>query len=127
LSPRIQPYDLTCTATLLSSPRTFDSIPSKLTYLPFPDASIGSYTKLDMRTGGLLAKRANDSKPYEPVFPMGFFTNIDGYLGGNRSALENLKYQGYDPRDVSYWLVDDHAFDSDSTLSVRSSYCSRHK
>ena len=102
LSPRIQPYDLTCTATLSSSQRIFDSVPSKLTYLPFLDASIGSYTKLDLRTGGLLAKRANDSRPYEPIFPMGFFTNIDGYLDGNRSALEDLKNQGYDPKDVSY-------------------------
>ena len=128
LSPRIQPYDLTCTATLSSSQRIFDSIPSKLTYLPFPDASIGSYTKLDLRTGGLLAKRANDSRLYEPIFPMGFFTNIDGYLDGNRSALEDLKDQGYDSKDVSYWLVDDHIINSDLILSVRSSYyCSRHK
>ena len=96
LSPRIQPYDLSCNATLSSSPRTFDSVSSKLSYLPFPDASIGSFTKLDLRTGGLLAKRANDSRPYEPIFPMGFFTNIDGYLGGNRSALEELKSQGCD-------------------------------
>jgi len=96
LSPRIQPYDLACNATLSSSPRTFDSIPSKLSYLPFPDGSIGSFTKMDLRTGGLLAKRANDSRPYEPIFPMGFFTNIDGYLGGNHSALEELKFQGCD-------------------------------
>ena len=129
LSPRIEPYDLACTATLSSSPRTFDSIPSKLGYLPFPDAPIGSFTKLDLRTGGLLAKRGNDPRPYEPIFPLGFFTNIDGYLGGNRSALEELKYQGCDSMDISYWLVDDHIFDSDSMLSVRSleRYCSRHK
>ena len=103
LSPRIQPYDLTCNATLLSSSRTFDSIPTKLTYLPFPDTSIGSFTKLDLRTGGLLAKRANDSKPYEPIFPMGFFTNVDGYLGGNFSALKDLKYQGCDSTDALYF------------------------
>lgn len=127
LSPRIKPYDLTCTATLSSSPRTFHSIPTKLTYLPFPDASIGSFTKMDLRTGGLRAKRANDFKPYEAIFPMGFFTNVDGYLAGNISALKDLKSQGCDSTDVLYWLVDDHVFNSDSMWSVRSSYCLRYK
>jgi len=94
LSPRIQPYDLTCTATLSASSRTFDSIPAKLSYLQFPDASIGSFTKLDLRTGGLLAKRANHSGPYEPIFPMGFYTAFGGYLDRNLSALEDLKDEG---------------------------------
>jgi hypothetical protein len=94
LSPRIQPHDLACTAILASSQRTFYSIPAKLAYLPSPDASIGSFTKLDLRTGGLLAKRANDSKPYEPIFPMGFYTAFGGYLESKLSALEDLKDEG---------------------------------
>jgi hypothetical protein len=102
ISPRTNPYDLTCTATLSSSSRTFKSIPAQLTYLPFPDASIGSFTKLDLRTGGLLAKRANDSKPYLPIFPVGFYTAFGGYLDSNRSVLEDLKDEGCVPPDVPY-------------------------
>jgi hypothetical protein len=100
LSPRENPYNLTCTATLSSSSRSFKSIPAELTYLPFPDASIGSFTKLDLRTGGLLAKRAKDSKPYMPIFPMGFYTAFGGYLEGNLSVLEDLKDEGCDSPDV---------------------------
>jgi hypothetical protein len=102
ISTRTEPYDLTCTATLsqMSSPQTFESIPAHLSYLPFPDASIGSITKLDLRTGGLLAKRANDTMPYEPIFPMGFYTSFGGYLDGNFSILEDIKHQGCDSPDV---------------------------
>jgi hypothetical protein len=124
ISTRTEPYELTCTATLLSSPQTFTSIPAHLSYLPFPDASIGSFTKLDLRTGGLLARRTNDPMPYEPIFPVGFYTNFGGYLDGNasESILKELKLQGYDLPDVSHWLIDDH-IDSDSTLSVLFLYC----
>lgn len=119
ISTRIEPYDLTCTATLSSSSRTFKSVPTHLTYLPFPDASIGSFTKLDLRTGGLLAKRVNDSKPYEPIFPMGFYTSFGGYLDGNFSVLEDLKHDGCDSPVVAVQLADDH-IDSDLTSSVLS-------
>lgn len=118
LSPRENPYDLTCTATLSSSSRSFKSIPAELTYLPFPDASIGSFTKLDLRTGGLLAKRANDSKPYKPIFPMGFYIAFGGYLEGNLSVLEDLKDEGCDSPDVSGRLFFDIYIDSGSTSSV---------
>ena len=117
LSPRTNSYDLTCTATLSSSSWTFKSIPAQLTYLPFPDASIGSFTKLDLRTGGLLAKRANDPKPYLPIFPMGFYTAFGGYLDSNLSVLEDLKDEGCVSPDVPYRLFDIH-IDSGSTSSV---------
>ena len=103
ISPRTEPYDLTCTATLMSLPQTFESIPTHLSYLPFPNVSIGSITKLDLRTGGLLAKRVNHSMPYEPIFPMGFYTNIDGYLNGSVSVLKllkDIKHQGCGSSDV---------------------------
>jgi hypothetical protein len=114
---RIRPYELTCTATLSSSPWTFKSIPAHLTYLPFPDTSIGSFTKLDLRTGGLLAKRANDSAPYMSIFPMGFYIAFDGYLDSNLSVLEDLKHQGCDSPVVVIRLTDYH-INSDSTSSV---------
>lgn len=96
MSPRMTPYSLTCTAVTVSSPKqTFTSIPTNLTYLPSPPDHIGSVTKLDLRTGGLLAKRAVIQEPYQPIFPVGFFTSFDGYLNDNDTALEVLKSQGY--------------------------------
>ncbi len=95
ISPRLEPYSLTCTATLSSPEQNFASTPTNLTYLPSPPAFIGSVTKLDLRTGGLLAKRVGTQDPYEPVFPVGFYTQFGGYLEGNDTALEVLKGQGY--------------------------------
>ncbi|KAH9020755.1 hypothetical protein EDB84DRAFT_555092, partial [Lactarius hengduanensis] len=94
ISPRSKPYSLTCTATLSSPKQSFTSAPTNLTYLPSPPAYIGSITKFDLRTGGLLAKRANTQEPYEPVFPVGFYTQFGGYLEGNDTVLEVLKSQG---------------------------------
>ncbi|KAH9060639.1 hypothetical protein EDB87DRAFT_1576780 [Lactarius vividus] len=94
ISPRSKPYSLTCTATLSSPEQSFKSIATNLAYLPSPPDSIGSITKLDQRTGGLLAKRARTQDPYEPIFPVGFFTTFGGYLEGNDGVLETLKGQG---------------------------------
>jgi hypothetical protein len=103
ISPRMRPYTLTCTAVILSSPKqTFASIPTNLTYLPLPPNHIGSVTKLDLKTGGLLAKRAHIQEPYQPIFPVGFFTDFEGYLEDNDTSLEVLKSQGYDPSNVSH-------------------------
>ncbi|KAH9956094.1 hypothetical protein BC827DRAFT_1386157 [Russula dissimulans] len=95
LSPRLAPYTLTCDAILSSPYQTFTSIPTNLTYLPSPPASIGSVTKLDLRTGSLLAKRAHSQEPYTPIFPVGFYTNFGGYLKDNDTILEGLKGQGF--------------------------------
>ncbi|KAI0263205.1 hypothetical protein BC834DRAFT_971486 [Gloeopeniophorella convolvens] len=94
ITPGLEPHTLTCTATLASPKQTFTSIPTNLTYLPSPPDYIGSITKLDLRTGGLLAKRAHTQEPYQAVFPVGFYTNFGGYLEGNDTVLEELKSQG---------------------------------
>jgi hypothetical protein len=96
LSPRIEPYSLTCTATLSSPEQNFTSIPTSLTYLPSPPDYIGSITKLDLRTGGLLAKRVGTQDPYESVFPVGFYTQFGGHLERDDAAtvLEELRSQG---------------------------------
>ncbi|KAH8988392.1 hypothetical protein EDB92DRAFT_2011744 [Lactarius akahatsu] len=94
ISPRSKPYSLTCIATLSSPEQSFTSAPTNLTYLPSPPAFIGSITKFDLRTGGLLAKRADSQESYEPVFPVGFYTQFGGYLEGNDTVLEVLKSQG---------------------------------
>ena len=93
LSPRMEWYLLTCTGTLSSPKQTFTSITSSLNYIPSPPEYIGSITKIDQRTGGILTKRANTPDPYTPIFPVGYFANF-GYLS-NDNVLEDLKSQGY--------------------------------
>ena len=97
LSPRPQPYSLRCSATLSSPNQKFMSTRTSLTYLPMPANNAGSITKFDLRTGGLLAKRlgAHTQDSYESIFPVGFFTQFQGYLEGNDQVLEELKSQGW--------------------------------
>lgn len=65
-----------------------------LSYLPNPTNS--TVTKMDMKTGALLAKPANGSEgDYAPVFPIGFYTAYDGYLASNLSNINNLATQGF--------------------------------
>lgn len=94
LSPQTESYSLFCTATLSSPQQNFTSIPSSLTYLPSPPNYIGSVTKRDLRTGGLLVKQMGSQGTYEPFFPVGFFAQFDGYLSGNDAALQDLQSQG---------------------------------
>ncbi len=96
LTPRTRRYHLTCTGTLSSPQQTFTSYTSYLNYIPSPPEYIGSITKIDQRTGGILTKRANTQDPYTPIFPVGYFSQF-GYLVGNDKALEDLKSQGYVP------------------------------
>lgn len=64
-----------------------------LYYLPNPTQ--GSTTKMDLRTGALLAKPANGSEGnYDTIFPIGFYTAYGGYLASNLSKLDEIKEQG---------------------------------
>ena len=97
LTPRTEAYNVTCTAeyssSLLSKPQKFSSS-AALSLLPDPPSG-RSVTKMDLRTGALLAKPATGAKgDYEPVFPIGFYTNFGGYLASNLSLLNELKDQG---------------------------------
>lgn len=89
LSPNTQPHTLTCTATLGN--QTFNTT-SALTFLPEAPSSIGSVTKMDLRTGAMLAKQGGTD--YEPVFPIGFYTQY-AYLAQNLSVINELKAQGF--------------------------------
>jgi hypothetical protein len=68
LAPRSAPYALECTAT--TGGQTF-AASGNLTYLPNPKH--GSATKRDLKSGALLAKKADGTGVYEPVFPVGWY------------------------------------------------------
>lgn len=100
ITPQMTPYNLSCEATYpasnsasSSSPQTY-SASAALSVLPNPTNS--SVTKMDLRTGALLAKPATGlGGEYEPIFPIGFYTTFDGYLSTNLSAVDTLKKQGF--------------------------------
>ena len=74
LTPQAQAYNISCSATFASSSQTFQAFGS-LSYLPDPPPDIGSVTKMDLRTGAVLARPADGKGgPFAPVFPIGFFT-----------------------------------------------------
>ena len=90
LQTRKAAYNLSCSATY--SNQTFSAF-NALSYLPA--VVNGTVTKMDLRSGALLAKPVG--KPdaaYEPVFPIGFYTSFGGYLATNLSILNELKEQG---------------------------------
>ncbi|KAF9239478.1 hypothetical protein BU15DRAFT_46639 [Melanogaster broomeanus] len=96
VTPQMAAYNLSCEATYTgsaSTSQTFSAI-TALSFLPNPTNS--SVTKMDLRTGGLLAKPATGlGGAYEPVFPIGFYTTFDGYLTTNLSVIDELKEQGF--------------------------------
>lgn len=93
LKPQKEAFVITCTATLGS--QTFSATGS-LSYLPNPPAGIGSVTKMDLRTGTLLARPANGKGgPFAPVFPIGFYTSFGGYLDQDFTIPSVLASQGY--------------------------------
>jgi len=81
-------YTITCSATFSSSKQTF-SAKGMLTYLPDPPADIGSVTKFDARTGALLVRPLGGPKTaaFEPIFPIGFYTEFGSYLEENYATL----------------------------------------
>ncbi|TFK36117.1 hypothetical protein BDQ12DRAFT_610474 [Crucibulum laeve] len=93
LTPRKAAYSISCTAT--HSSQTFHATGS-LTYLPALPSGIGSVTKMDQRTGALLARPANGKGgAYAPVFPIGFYTQFDNYLATDFTIPAKLKSQGF--------------------------------
>ncbi|PIL25753.1 hypothetical protein GSI_11503 [Ganoderma sinense ZZ0214-1] len=92
LTPQAAPYDVECTAKYGSS-STYTA-KSQLSYLPAPPAG-RSVTKMDLRTGALLAKPANGKGgDYQTVFPFGFYTSFD-YLSSNLANIDAIASQGY--------------------------------
>lgn len=92
LTPQVSPYNVSCQATYSggSSSQVF-SASSSLYYMP--DPTVGAVTKMDLRTGALLAKLANGQGSYNPVFPNGFYTEFE-YLASNLTLIDELAAQG---------------------------------
>ncbi|KAF9239477.1 hypothetical protein BU15DRAFT_61981 [Melanogaster broomeanus] len=96
VTPQMAAYNVSCEATYTGSASTSQtfSATTALSFLPNPTNS--SVTKMDLRTGGLLAKPATGlGGAYEPVFPIGFYTMFDDYLATNLSVIDELKEQGF--------------------------------
>ncbi|KIJ20630.1 hypothetical protein PAXINDRAFT_6424 [Paxillus involutus ATCC 200175] len=96
VTPQVTPYNLSCQATYSasgsSSPQTF-STSTTLYFLPDPTS--GAATKMDLRTGALLAKPADgQGGDYQPVFPIGFYTEF-AYLAANLTVIDELQAQGF--------------------------------
>lgn len=92
LEPRVQAFNLSCTASLEA--QKFEATGS-LSFLPDPPADIGSVTKMDLRTGAVLARPADGKGgPFAPVFPIGFYTGFDNYLTQDPTIPAQLKAQG---------------------------------
>lgn len=96
LPPRTEPYTVECSAALPSStPFSPDqAFRATTSFLRLPDRTDGgSVTKLDGQTGALLVK--SKSGEWETIFPLGFYTNFDGYLTTNLSVLNDTAERGY--------------------------------
>ncbi|KAH0833836.1 ARD/ARD' family-domain-containing protein [Lanmaoa asiatica] len=92
ITPQNAAYNLSCEATYAATSQTF-SATTALSVLPNPTNS--SVTKMDLRTGALLAKPATGlGGTYEPVFPIGFYTIFDGYLATNLSVINGTERTG---------------------------------
>ena len=96
LAPRAEPYAVACVATTPEG-ETFTAR-TELVYLPAPRADqAGAVTKRDLRTGALLARPVGAraaGAAYEPVFPIGFYTNFGGYLDSNLTLLDGIRDLG---------------------------------
>ncbi|KAJ4480847.1 hypothetical protein J3R30DRAFT_3287655 [Lentinula aciculospora] len=93
LTPRTDAYNVTCIGLLPTGEQVLGS--SLLTFLPEKPDGIGGVTKMDMRSGALLAKPpTGEDGPYEGIFPIGFYTQYGSYLATNLSISGVLKEQG---------------------------------
>lgn len=88
LQPRLKPYIVKCVLSL-GKEKSYTSTTS-LSYLP--QRSSGSVTTIDRKTGAMMVK--SPGRAYEPIFPIGFYTDFGGYLASNLSILDEIKAQG---------------------------------
>ncbi|KAI0920741.1 hypothetical protein AcV5_010411 [Taiwanofungus camphoratus] len=97
LKPQTSAYDVSCSATYVAPSAKIETFTTSTTLSYLPDPPDGrSVTKTDLRTGALLAKPATGKGgAYEPVFPVGFYTDFGGYLASNLSLINEIKDMGF--------------------------------
>lgn len=96
IQPQMSPYTLSCEAAYTPVGQTPQAFSTSTSLYVLPNPPSGAVTKMDYRTGGLLARPATGAGgDYEPVFPIGFYTQFDGYLSQNLSLVDELKAQGF--------------------------------
>lgn len=92
LSPQSAPFNMSCTATFSPGDQVF-SASAPFVYLP--ENPSGSVTKFDARTGALLARPPNGKGgQFSPLFPIGFYTQVDDYLAKDPTIPATLAQQG---------------------------------
>ncbi|KAI0087549.1 hypothetical protein BDY19DRAFT_994867 [Irpex rosettiformis] len=97
LTPQTKAFDVSCSAIYTANKGKTQKFTasSSLSFMPDPPKG-RSVTKMDLRTGALLAKPATgEDGPYETVFPIGFYTDFSSYIAANLSILNDLKEQGF--------------------------------
>lgn len=96
IQPQMSPYNLSCEAAYTPVGQTPQAFSASTSLYVLPTPLSGAVTKMDYRTGGLLARPATGAGgDYEPVFPIGFYTQFDGYLSQNLTLVDELKAQGF--------------------------------
>ncbi|KAH7885813.1 hypothetical protein F5I97DRAFT_1158171 [Phlebopus sp. FC_14] len=95
ITPHMTAYNLSCQATYSAGSSSEQSFSTSAALSLLPNPTSGSVTKMDLRTGALLAKPASGTGgDYEPIFPIGFYTGLD-YLSLNTSVIDELGQQGF--------------------------------
>ncbi|RAH59686.1 hypothetical protein BO85DRAFT_518471 [Aspergillus piperis CBS 112811] len=94
LTPKLTPYTITTTATLINSiTNTTFTTTSELFYLP-QRTDGGSATRIDHRTG-ILSYIQDQSVTWTPIFPYTYYAQWSLYWDTNTSTLETFTSQGY--------------------------------
>ncbi|GFN14107.1 uncharacterized protein AtWU_03907 [Aspergillus tubingensis] len=94
LAPKLTPYTITTTATLISSiTNTTFTTTSELFYL-LQRTDGGSATRIDHRTG-MLSYIQDQSVTWTPIFPYTYYAQWSLYWDTNTSTLESFTSQGY--------------------------------
>lgn len=88
LQPSASPHNVECTALL--GAHTFNAT-SELFFLP-PNPLGANTVKFEARTSSLLVK---EDSTWTPIFPFGFYTSFDGFVGANFSILDDVKARGW--------------------------------
>ncbi|CDZ98649.1 Glycoside hydrolase, superfamily [Phaffia rhodozyma] len=96
LPPAVEPYTITCSLLplpqgLISENRLIETT-SLLRILPETNPWGGSTTRIDRRKGSILVP-VNGG--WEPILPVGFYTNYGDYLAKDLSHLDEMKKLGF--------------------------------